>query len=428
MSQRPRPPIQVYLPLTSLDECRVCNGKDNLRLCSGCAESVYCSRECQTNDWKEHKPTCKTHRIDIVSLYPVLASLQDHCRFHVDRKETLHPALKHKIVREDGNATLADGTIRHLITLGAPFAIGHIISNERLQEWHPTARSDSERLDLWHMLMRHSDPAPLVVATCIALLRSIYTTNTTGSAHPRTRLRYRSSPISDFGICAGSVELISMASFPLAIQLPNGNFVPRPSSKNHHWIYFTTVHKEELILDCNLFCMEYPHVVSMKGYDLPWKHPTTPGDEKAVPVHFVDRSRKRYLNTLPVYKPRRTISVLRDTTLQLAISQIIQPPLGPNVLVPQAILVFMDKVAGKGRRLTQEGRDLFQEWVLRIFRGLDEVTIQSNAWKRFPEDPNGLVLLTTYQDMIGVDSSPEAIEAFASLCAVNSLMIKSSDS
>ncbi|KDQ51485.1 hypothetical protein JAAARDRAFT_211088, partial [Jaapia argillacea MUCL 33604] len=53
-------------------------------LTAGCAERIYCSKECQTKDWKEHKPTCKPHRVDIASLYPVLASLQDCYRSQGD--------------------------------------------------------------------------------------------------------------------------------------------------------------------------------------------------------------------------------------------------------------------------------------------------------------------------------------------------------
>ena len=31
-----------------------------LRRCGGCKVALYCSRECQRNDWKKHKKTCRT--------------------------------------------------------------------------------------------------------------------------------------------------------------------------------------------------------------------------------------------------------------------------------------------------------------------------------------------------------------------------------
>lgn len=42
------------------DRCWVCNEKPKkLMVCSRCKEATYCSAECQTNDWKEHKKACK---------------------------------------------------------------------------------------------------------------------------------------------------------------------------------------------------------------------------------------------------------------------------------------------------------------------------------------------------------------------------------
>ena len=39
-------------------KCQVC-GKEGRKKCGGCGEVQYCSRECQTKDWKSHKSVCR---------------------------------------------------------------------------------------------------------------------------------------------------------------------------------------------------------------------------------------------------------------------------------------------------------------------------------------------------------------------------------
>ena len=45
----------------SRDMCARCggSGKPKLLVCSGCKSISYCSADCQKEDWKNHKPTCK---------------------------------------------------------------------------------------------------------------------------------------------------------------------------------------------------------------------------------------------------------------------------------------------------------------------------------------------------------------------------------
>ena len=46
-----------------LEEKYICNGCKiislKLKICTGCNKVLYCSRECQKKDWKEHKKICK---------------------------------------------------------------------------------------------------------------------------------------------------------------------------------------------------------------------------------------------------------------------------------------------------------------------------------------------------------------------------------
>ena len=48
------------LDFISKDEfvCNVCGSRDNLQLCTRCKSELYCSRACQRQDWRRHKPEC----------------------------------------------------------------------------------------------------------------------------------------------------------------------------------------------------------------------------------------------------------------------------------------------------------------------------------------------------------------------------------
>ncbi|KAJ4426690.1 hypothetical protein ANN_26488 [Periplaneta americana] len=63
--------------------CEVCGVTERVLRCSRCRCVYYCSKEHQTQDWKEHKSFCKTHRID-------------------KRKEDENPSLNKKIVKDTG--------------------------------------------------------------------------------------------------------------------------------------------------------------------------------------------------------------------------------------------------------------------------------------------------------------------------------------
>ena len=42
--------------------CSYCNGSGNVKTCSGCRKTQYCSRVCQKADWKSHKHRCDAHK------------------------------------------------------------------------------------------------------------------------------------------------------------------------------------------------------------------------------------------------------------------------------------------------------------------------------------------------------------------------------
>ena len=42
--------------------CAHCNVEEGTKRCSGCKQTYYCSKECQTKHWQIHKKKCKQIR------------------------------------------------------------------------------------------------------------------------------------------------------------------------------------------------------------------------------------------------------------------------------------------------------------------------------------------------------------------------------
>ena len=48
--------MMVGIPVQQ--SCSVCNKEGNMKRCTKCKDTLYCSSECQLRDWKEHKKIC----------------------------------------------------------------------------------------------------------------------------------------------------------------------------------------------------------------------------------------------------------------------------------------------------------------------------------------------------------------------------------
>ncbi|KAF8064442.1 hypothetical protein FPV67DRAFT_223242 [Lyophyllum atratum] len=49
--------------------CAKCYKADAPKICSRCRAIVYCSVECQTEDWKTHKPDCIPHSVSGITIH-----------------------------------------------------------------------------------------------------------------------------------------------------------------------------------------------------------------------------------------------------------------------------------------------------------------------------------------------------------------------
>jgi len=79
-----------------------------------------------------------------------------------------------------------------------------------------------------------------------ALLAEIYTTTSNAkSEKPRVRLRYRSQPIADFGICRGKAK-VDKTDLLGYIYTKTRKYIRGQDPHDHYWLYFTSVRGEEV--------------------------------------------------------------------------------------------------------------------------------------------------------------------------------------
>lgn len=52
-------------------ECLYCHSEETLKKCSGCLTVSYCSKQCQRDDWRHHKPSCVMDKSGVIDVHPV---------------------------------------------------------------------------------------------------------------------------------------------------------------------------------------------------------------------------------------------------------------------------------------------------------------------------------------------------------------------
>ncbi|TFK18023.1 hypothetical protein FA15DRAFT_649933 [Coprinopsis marcescibilis] len=387
----------VHLPLQKLDKCAICSKKEGLRLCSACGEKVYCSPECQKGDWKQHKPECgKTDRICIQSFYPLLALLMEASRLHPERPR--HPAQMHKIVNSPNPSNscvckFPDGTSANLILLGDPCSEELFMLNPA--QWWPTAETPRIRNKLAQRFVAENYLLPAVVAVSFALLAEIYTTTADANGNRRIRLQYKSSPIADFGIARGSVDVKSQDRFAY-YNVADESFMFGQDPNDHYWIYFTTIRGEEILLECGMFVFNMCLMVTNLGPYL--KHGLPP--ITTVPAHLVAREHRQVSVRLHYEKER--FSVLRDPELQEAVRY-------SRRFIPSAhtakICRFMEKVAGRPH--TSIEKKLVMLWAIDDCEVMS-MNLVSREYLNFPATP----VIGVFEDPGEMDDPPQENEAW----------------
>ena len=97
----------------SEDGCDYCGHSGKLSKCSGCLEIRYCSRACQTHDWKQHKPQCKVRHKnkmsdgDFVNVKPVTNPFGKEIVTYNEKSKKVHVTEKDAGKKQQHNSEKA---------------------------------------------------------------------------------------------------------------------------------------------------------------------------------------------------------------------------------------------------------------------------------------------------------------------------------
>jgi hypothetical protein len=281
-----------------------------------------------------------------------------------------HPALGHIILNKptpDANvSTLSDGWIANIVELGDPLKT--IPSPD--MRWWPQSPSPYVSMKLFLRIMREGYVLPIMTMISFALLAEIYTTtSTTKSEKPRVRLRYRSQPIADFGICRGKAK-VDRSDMLGYFDTKTRTDIHGQDPHEHYWLYFTSVRGEEVTLDLAMFTFNMTTMVAaepyLPGFPLDW-----------VPSFFREREVVRGTPELHTEFARR--SILRSPAMHRAVRGSSKKLSADD---QSAIAILMQDLAG--RRVSQEEKDFAAELTPIILPELRRV-IQTGKWKTWPE-------------------------------------------
>jgi hypothetical protein len=228
---------------------------------------------------------------------------------------------------------------------------------------------------LCRRFVREGYVLPIITAVCLALLTEMYTATPNGDQR-RARLRYRSSPIKDFGIAKGRAHVTNQDRFGY-MHLNERRIFKGQDPDDHYWIYFTTLKGEDVVLDCAMFTFN----MCISIHEGPYL-PTPMGvSANIVPAFFGDRVIGR--NAPALQTERERFSVLRNRHLHTAVENA-NENMEFFVSDLQTIYTFMESVAE--RSLTPAERSVFIALFYNHCKELAPV-LSEQKWRSFPGTP-----------------------------------------
>ena len=253
-----------------------------------------------------------------------------------------------------------------------------------MSHWWPTGPTPAVRSKLVRRIAREGRVLPTFTSICLALMLAMYSTTTKGTEEPhRIRLRYRPSPISDFGIVSGSARVTPEDQW--AYIMPDKSIIKGQDSKDHYWIYFQTQKGEEVLLDCSMFTFNMCLVVHTDPY---FDDFFAYGFPQVVPSWFKDRTMSRGLaNADPLLMERRRLSVLRDEGLQKALQEVDLESNGDLGMAGDSLKIFTKFMSRAAlRAITDSEKEcLAKSFATDVNMILN--TLKTNKWKHFPAQP-----------------------------------------
>jgi hypothetical protein len=298
---------------------------------------------------------------------------------------TVHPAMERQVLNDVNPGTshpflLPDGYESKVVMMGGKKPMQELHATPK--DWWPLAQSDNVASKLQRRICRGGNLLPINLAVCIGLLAEMYTTDygpgvkSHRHQHPnRVRLKYKSSPITDFGIASGWADVKPQDR--LAFWDVEGDLITIDQDpNNHYWIYFTTLRDETLYLDCGMFTFDLCNVIGTEPYVPPHVSHLFPW----APAFFRDTVMRH--NAPPVEHERRRFSVLRNANMHEAVMHSTR---GYDDDDCKIFFDFMEKISGK--KPTKQEEEMLGTFA--IHAGVQiNMNIQSGGWKTFPAEPN----------------------------------------
>ena len=339
----------------------------------------------------------QTVRLDLSTFYPFLAALAE--MDNMNSAKPIHPALLHKVLNNVNPGTrpyeLLDGSAAKLLVLGDEMP-QRAIRDPNSMEWWPSAMTIKVLSKMRRRIIREGYALQICLAICTALVSEMYMSPVGDEArHKRYRLRYRTSSITDFGICNGSANVKNQDK--LAYWFPDGELRKGQDPDDHYWMYFKTARGEEFILDCAMFTFNFCMVAVTDAYlpfELSFLCPFAP-------VYFEDRFIQKIRSSVrgdALHKERRRVSILRNPKMHELLKT------GEFTPEPMAQLCeLMEEIAG--RKCTPVEHQLVEQWAkensFRLACCLDD-----ESYKRFPSEPQ----LAIEQDPGELDKMDDEVE------------------
>lgn len=295
---------------------------------------------------------------------------------HVHALWPLHFAVKHKIVSDVNpgvqTTRIPDGREVKLIVvddISPPCGLTPDISR-----WWPSAKSNTVAGKLQKRILFHGHVLHVAAAVAGALVSDIYTTTSGGgSPQARLRLKYRTSPIADFGICRGSV-LVPPQDRLMFFSMQQGKYTDCQDPDEHYWLYFSTLKGEELFLDFALFPFNFTQCVKTRGYPPPALD--TLLDD--APCHWTERVlNKRNLN---LYKEHSRLSFLRDEDFQDVLKKPRKEWVERDMFKMFGLLESFSE-----KKWSLAEKNLFTVMLMQNIDNLGKV-LQTEQWKTYPKE------------------------------------------
>ncbi|KAH8104533.1 hypothetical protein BXZ70DRAFT_593398 [Cristinia sonorae] len=263
-----------------------------------------------------------------------------------------------------------------------------------IMEWWPLAQSNTVAGKLQRRIMRTNFVLPTIAAVAIALLSEFYTTTSAaGSSTIRQRLKYRSSPIIDFGICRGSVGPIRPADRLLFYSAGKQCFISGQDPDNHYWLYFTSLKGEEVFLDFSLHPFNFCNLVKTDKYAPSPYENSGPGH---APCLFTERELQK--RGLSLYTERARMSILRNSDLQDVMKR------DPARLTECDKEIFYDTIEQLSPKPLSDGEKDIVDVMLKAHSEVLGSILRTERWKRYPQEPEVCFDLDPGQKIPGLNA------------------------